>query len=86
MSGFQLLSEIKPFILKAGLRVEGCLPVSLLPPERAKALGLRIKGQVSARGPDPCSLPLQEPHKLADVPGKQLRLLKGGEVSPTGHV
>lgn len=86
MSGFQLLSKIKPFIRKARLWGEGGLPVSLLPRERAKALGLWIKGQVSARELDPCSLPLQEPHKLADVPGKQLRLLKGSEVSPTGHV
>lgn len=32
------------------------------------------------------SLPLHQPHELADVLSKQLRLLKGSEVAPTGHV
>lgn len=32
------------------------------------------------------SLPLHQPHELADVPGQQLRLLEGSEVAPAGHV
>lgn len=32
------------------------------------------------------SLPLHQPHKLADVLGEQLWLLKGRKVAPTGHV
>lgn len=32
------------------------------------------------------SLPLSKPHKCADVPGQQLRLLEGSKVASTGHV
>lgn len=51
------------------------------------------EGRASRAGPadsgtavPAASLPLLQLHELADVPGEQLRLLKGSKVAPTGHV